>query len=127
CPLARVTSSFPSSEMAAASQRERWERGHLNTIFAVLPRLLCRAVVQRNVGLLVLALDLTVPPLSLLVILLVVLWGIAFIIWLLGSTEMPLVVITATTGAFLLPPSLTWLSCQRDILPSTTIWRVFRY
>lgn len=66
CPEARVTSPLPSSDAAATSQRTRWEHGHLQTILTQTPRLLQAALVQRRLDLLVLALEVSVPPLTLL-------------------------------------------------------------
>lgn len=69
CERALVTSEFPSSDEGLSSQRTRWEHGHLGTIQSQLPRLLAQAVRQRRTGLLGLALDLSVPPLSSLILL----------------------------------------------------------
>ena len=60
-----VTGQLPSSEEAATSQRTRWEHGHLESLTTYVPHLLAAAVRQRRLGLLVLALDLAIPPLSL--------------------------------------------------------------
>ena len=70
CHEAMVTSSFPDGKKAAAIQRTRWEHGHLHTIQHELPALLWKAARKRDMRLLGLALDLAVPPLSLLVMLL---------------------------------------------------------
>jgi glycosyltransferase involved in cell wall biosynthesis len=66
CPEAVVTSAFPWDQAAVASQRARWEHGHLGMILSGLPRLLAAGVVKRDVQLLGLALDLAVPPFALL-------------------------------------------------------------
>lgn len=69
CPQALVSSEFPAGETGARQQRRRWEHGHLGMIAGV-PRLLIDAAKQRDGNLLALALDLSVPPLALLVLLL---------------------------------------------------------
>jgi cellulose synthase/poly-beta-1,6-N-acetylglucosamine synthase-like glycosyltransferase len=69
CPEARVTGILPQQERAARSQRTRWEHGHLKTAMTQVPRLLKAAVAQRRWDLVAIALDLWIPPLSLLVIL----------------------------------------------------------
>lgn len=66
-PDAKVTSYFPGSESSEKSQRVRWEHGHLGMISQV-PGLIIKSISRRNLGLFVLALDLSVPPLALLVI-----------------------------------------------------------
>jgi cellulose synthase/poly-beta-1,6-N-acetylglucosamine synthase-like glycosyltransferase len=65
-PRARVFSDFPLNSEGQASQRARWETGHLNTIVRRIPAILAEALVTRNAKLLVLAMDAAVPPLSFL-------------------------------------------------------------
>lgn len=67
-PQARVTSRLPMNDAGAASQRSRWETGHLATLVGQVPRLL-RSGARGNTQALGLGLDLAVPPLSLLVML----------------------------------------------------------
>ncbi len=74
CADARVTSLFPSRERAADAQRTRWLWGHLRTMLQS-PRLVVAAVRHGSFGLFMLALELAVPPLSLL-----------FPLWLLAAT-----------------------------------------
>jgi cellulose synthase/poly-beta-1,6-N-acetylglucosamine synthase-like glycosyltransferase len=69
CPEARVTGILPQQERAARSQRTRWEHGHLKTAMTQIPRLLKAAMQQGRLDLVAIALDLWVPPLSLLVLL----------------------------------------------------------
>ena len=71
CPAAKITSHFPWSTEGAESQRKRWEEGHIGMILTAVPRFFCTAICRRNVGLFALALDLIVPPLSLLVLLVI--------------------------------------------------------
>jgi cellulose synthase/poly-beta-1,6-N-acetylglucosamine synthase-like glycosyltransferase len=67
CPEAVVYSRFPEQATAEQSQRTRWEHGHLQTIFQQVPVLLKESIQQKNWRLFALALDIGVPPLSLLV------------------------------------------------------------
>jgi cellulose synthase/poly-beta-1,6-N-acetylglucosamine synthase-like glycosyltransferase len=90
CPEARVTGILPQQERAARSQRTRWEHGHLKTAMTQIPRLLGAAVRQRRLDLVAIALDLWIPPLSLLVILWVGALAIALLTGVLGfSTGLP--------------------------------------
>jgi len=70
CSGAKVTGRLPKASAAALAQRTRWEHGHLQTMATQAPRLLAESLRQRRLDLLALALDLLVPPLSLLVLLL---------------------------------------------------------
>lgn len=69
CPAALVSSSFPASASGVASQRARWEHGHLGVILSMVPPGLWLAVRRRDRALAALLLDLAVPPLALLVLL----------------------------------------------------------
>src|SRR5882724_7003273 len=65
---ARVHSHFPVSQAGSESQRQRWEKGHLENIIDLVPGALARSLRDRNLGLAALAIDMAVPPLSLLVL-----------------------------------------------------------
>ncbi|MBW4682319.1 MAG: glycosyltransferase family 2 protein [Microcoleus vaginatus WJT46-NPBG5] len=82
CGEAKVIGLLPQQEQAATSQRTRWEHGHLQTLLTQVPRLLKASVKQRRFDLLTIALDLFVPPLSLLVML----WAAATVATLLTGT-----------------------------------------
>jgi cellulose synthase/poly-beta-1,6-N-acetylglucosamine synthase-like glycosyltransferase len=69
CEQAVVYSDFPDKVDAEKTQRTRWEHGHLMTIFQQVPLLIKQAVVRKEWRLLGLALDMSVPPLALLVML----------------------------------------------------------
>ncbi|MGK7929853.1 MAG: glycosyltransferase family 2 protein [Microcystaceae cyanobacterium] len=68
CPEAEVIGQLPQATDNAKKQRTRWEHGHLKTIFTQTPRLLQAAWQQKRFDLLMLALDISIPPLSLLVL-----------------------------------------------------------
>ncbi len=66
CERALVTSEFPTTASATATQRTRWEHGHMEMILREAPRLFIDGLARRNRHLLGMALDLSVPPLALL-------------------------------------------------------------
>jgi cellulose synthase/poly-beta-1,6-N-acetylglucosamine synthase-like glycosyltransferase len=66
-PEAVVRSPLPQQRAAARTQRTRWEHGHLKTLLTQTPRLAMLALKHRRFDLLLLGLDLAIPPLSLLV------------------------------------------------------------
>jgi cellulose synthase/poly-beta-1,6-N-acetylglucosamine synthase-like glycosyltransferase len=65
-PAARVTSEFPTSAVGEATQRARWEHGHLQVLLAQGPRLLMQGLRRADWRAVGLAADLMVPPVSLL-------------------------------------------------------------
>lgn len=67
CAEAVVSAPLPDRAAAFISQRTRWEHGHLQTILTQCPRLLLGFLRTGHIGCLGMALDLCVPPLSLLV------------------------------------------------------------
>lgn len=127
CPTARVTSEFASSAHAAATQRERWEQGHIGTILSTAPRLLYRALVDRNWSLLVLVLDMAVPPLSLLAVLVLAIFLAASVAALLGYPSAALPLSAGTFAAYVLAIFLAWLKCGRDVVPLDTIGSILPY
>ena len=89
-------------DKAAQSQRSRWEHGHLEMILVEVPRLLRAFLKTGNLATLVLALDISVPPLSLLVIV----WSVSAIVtWLtviIGSTFYIPAFLVSLAGIFLM-------------------------
>lgn len=69
CAAVTVVGPLPPNDAAAKTQRTRWEHGHLQIILRYCPRLVWEAIAQRRLDLLALALDLSIPPLALLVML----------------------------------------------------------
>lgn len=108
CAEAHVLGRLPDKATVATSQRTRWEHGHIKTLLSQGPRLLREAIVQRRIDLLVMALDVCVPPLSLLV----VLWmGVmAILIGLAGLTGQWLpVMILGSIGVLMgIAISMSW-------------------
>ena len=84
CGNALVTSAFPDSKEAIASQRKRWEHGHLSMILELGLPLLGQAVVRRDWRLLGMALDMCVPPLSSLVMLALTSVFACLVMWAFG-------------------------------------------
>lgn len=74
---------------AAKSQRARWEHGHLDTLLTQIPWLLKESVRQKRFDLLAIALELCVPPLSLLVIIWAGAMGAALLAGGLGASQIP--------------------------------------
>lgn len=116
CEPALVTSRFPDTPAAVASQRTRWEHGHLGMILQRAPGLVAAGLRRGDVRLLGLAADLVVPPLALLVLLLVSLWlaagavawaGLGAVAWLAASLGLGL--LASAVG-------LAWVGWGRAVL-----------
>jgi cellulose synthase/poly-beta-1,6-N-acetylglucosamine synthase-like glycosyltransferase len=127
CPSARVTSDFPSSVEGVQSQRRRWEQGHIAMILTAVPRLIFVAVGRLDFDLLALALDVAVPPLSLLGILVMGMSVVAGLATLLGFSSAAMFVSTASLVGFILGVFLSWLKWGRNILPHGAILLIASY
>ena len=79
CADTKVTGVLPLRNRAATTQRTRWEHGHLSTLKTQVPRLIKESWQQKRLDLLAIAFDLSVPPLSFLVILWVMVTAIVFV------------------------------------------------
>lgn len=98
-PTARVNSPLPMQQAAAKTQRTRWEHGHLRTLLTQVPRLFGRALTTCRLDLCLLAIDLAIPPLSLLVMGTAAFCLFAALAWLLGASAIPfLIAATAFSG-----------------------------
>jgi cellulose synthase/poly-beta-1,6-N-acetylglucosamine synthase-like glycosyltransferase len=135
CESARVLGRLPQQDQAATSQRTRWEHGHLQTLVTQVPRLVTRSLVRGRVGLLALALDLAVPPLSLLVMLWVVAMLGAIAVGALTGTWAIAMVLAAQGGLLLVAVLAAWARFGRSIIslqrllsiPLYVLWKIPMY
>ncbi len=94
---------------------------------AKAPGLICRALMSGNVSLLVLALDIAVPPLTLLAFLNALALLTTGLAVLLGLAPWGLYVSAASFIAFLVAVLLAWLTHGRDVLPARSLPSVGSY
>lgn len=126
-PDSEVNGEFPTSDPATVSQRRRWEHGHLQVLLSGVPRLLVQGLSSGRIGHLALALELSVPPLSFLVVATVALTAILCGVgWATGSWEFA-IVFGAVALAAALSLSLTWWRYGRKLLPLRAVFAVPAY
>ncbi|MCF8167796.1 MAG: glycosyl transferase, partial [Rhodoferax sp.] len=132
-PYAEVSSHFPTDTGVAKVQKSRWEHGHLAVIMQELPALAWAALRTRKPALLVMALDLLIPPVALyLLVLLAALLGtlaasLLWPVWFAAAAVM-----TTAAALFALSIGLTWLFFGRDLLslgdlvstPAYALWKL---
>src|SRR5882724_5509860 len=121
---ARIHSHFPVSQGGNEQQRQRWEKGHLDNIVDLVPGALAKSLRDRNLGLAALAIDMAVPPLSLLLLftaLCEILGGIAFA---LGASPAALAIPTLSTLFLVVGVTLAWTAIGRDVLPLREFFRI---
>lgn len=127
CAEAKVTGSLPQQNSAAKRQRTRWEHGHLQTLFTQVPQLLQAAVRQRRFDLLAIALDLSIPPLSLLVMLWAVATAGAILAGILGATWISAELLTLEGLLILTAIFSAWFKFGRADLPFLTLLAIPLY
>lgn len=135
CPTARVTGRLPQASQAAKTQRTRWEHGHIQTLVKQVPRLLAEAIAQKRFDLLAIAFDLSVPPLSLLVMLWVAGFGLSVIAAGLGASVWPaiglgvagLLMLVAIVGAWAKHGRTTISGRTLLAVPFYVLWKIPLY
>ena len=105
----------------AQSQRTRWEHGHLQMISVEVPRLIKAFLKNPRFSLLLLALDISIPPLSLLVMTWVVAIAFSFIATFFGMSLLPTIILGF--GGLLLFTSVfaVWCKFGTQDLPLTDL------
>jgi cellulose synthase/poly-beta-1,6-N-acetylglucosamine synthase-like glycosyltransferase len=117
-PAATIGGELPAGRGAARGQRTRWEHGHLSTLVTQVPRLMLEAVRQRRLNLAGMALELGVPPLSVLGLL----WAAAVIAALaLADSWLPAGLLFAAAAFAGIAGLLAWSRFGRDVLPPAAL------
>ncbi|MFN0219983.1 MAG: glycosyltransferase family 2 protein [Hyphomicrobium sp.] len=114
CPESRVSSFFPASSDGKSSQRARWESGHLTVIRHQLPRLLMKAVRDRNLPLLALVVDAAVPPLALVALLLAAHLLASLMLAVAGGSQFPLGLAMLAMVSFAIGVFVAWWHVGRS-------------
>ena len=132
CPQAVVKGYLPSNEQTATTQRTRWEHGHLQTLLSYVPQMLLEALQRQRFKLFLSALDLSVPPLSLLVVIWLGFLGVSLLASGLGISSIPAIILI-TAGLFLfLAIGFAWVKFGRTdiplrkliIIPIYVLWKI---
>ena len=132
-PQVRVSSAFPVDTGVARVQKSRWEHGHLATLTEELPGLLAAALKSGTPALIVMAMDLLIPPVALYLLvlavaeLLIIAAAALWPVWQLAALVLSLGVI-----GFCLAIGLTWWGFGRHLLsarelmttPLYALWKV---
>jgi cellulose synthase/poly-beta-1,6-N-acetylglucosamine synthase-like glycosyltransferase len=116
CPEAGVTSSFPSSAEGIATQRARWERGHVSVIAREGPRAMWRAITRGRLSVVAMVLDLCVPPLAMLVLLLVLQFVVDLLLFGFWGLRAPLLLAFAALAMMAVAVGLGWSRFGRHII-----------
>jgi hypothetical protein len=88
----------------------------LSVILNEAPRLFWESVKSMNLGTLAMALDLSVPPLALLVLQIAALWVACIAFWLLTNALLPFGIVTAAAALVCISILASWSRFGRDII-----------
>lgn len=116
-PDVRVWGELPDERRVAATQRTRWEHGHMQTLLHNIPRLLSEAIRQRRFDLLTLALDLSIPPLALLVLIWIIISAIDIFFGIVASDWVPAAVSGSVGVLQFVGIGVAWMKFGRKIIP----------
>lgn len=118
CLSAKVTTHFPASEQAAITQRKRWVHGHLALIQSEVVRLIRMAIEKRCVALMVMAFDLCIPPLTLMLLIIMLSSAGLLIAFMLGASVVPFYVSILSALLFGVSIVWAWWRFGREAMPS---------
>ncbi|MEG3846404.1 glycosyltransferase family 2 protein [Microcoleus sp. herbarium19] len=124
CPEARVTGCLPQQQQAAKSQRTRWEHGHIQTLLTQTPRLTAASLQQKRFDLWAIALDLSVPPLSLLVALWLAAFAASLLAATLGTSPIPAILLAVQGLLILVSIVGAWAKFGRADISGSTLLSV---
>lgn len=127
CPDVTVTSALPEGEKAATKQRTRWEHGHLHTMFTYAPKLMLQGLLRARVELCALALELLVPPLSLLAMSLIAGTVLCAIASLFGASALPFVIFCISLAAIGCGVLAGWWSYGRELVRARDLMAIPKY
>jgi cellulose synthase/poly-beta-1,6-N-acetylglucosamine synthase-like glycosyltransferase len=127
CRDVLVSSELPSGEAASLKQRRRWEHGQLAILLGTAPRLLRRGVLKGDLGLIALAVDSSVPPLALFVVLQGAAVAGALGVFVLGGSPLPVAIALSGGALVALGLGAAWIAHGRNVLPLRDLASIPRY
>lgn len=120
CPQGQVTGRLMEGA-SAKSQRSRWEHGHIEMLLTESPRLIKAAITQKRYDLLALALELCVPPLSLLVMLWIVATSSALLATFIGVSWLPSLILGIAGLLIFVSIISAWAKFSRTEIPAKVL------
>jgi cellulose synthase/poly-beta-1,6-N-acetylglucosamine synthase-like glycosyltransferase len=121
---ARIYSRFPVSQASTERQRQRWEKGQLDNVVELVPKAIATSFRTASLALAALAIDMAVPPLSLLVLVTAFCLGLGTAAWLLGAWAAVLAMPALTALLLVLGVAAAWIAVGREVLPFRELARL---
>lgn len=127
CSQALIRGVLPQTQKISITQRRRWEHGHIQTLLTYVPILLKESIKQRRLELLAMALDLAIPPLSLLIILWLVLTAFSILIMILKASYIPFLILAIAGLSIFSAVFASWIKFGREELSLITLLKIPLY
>lgn len=116
-----VSSQFPANVEGARTQRTRWEHGHLSMIVTQgLPKL-WQGLRRRNPTLFLMALDICIPPLSLLILILTCLTVLTGVVGAASGHWLPVLLCAAALTTLGTAVMSAWMKFGRDTVSAVEL------
>jgi uncharacterized membrane protein len=115
---------LPQQQQAAKSQRTRGEHGHLQTLLTQTPRLATASVEQQRFDLMAIVLDLSVPPLSLLVAIWLAAFAASILATIIGTSSIPAILLPVQGLLILVSIVSAWAKFGRPDISGATLLSV---
>jgi cellulose synthase/poly-beta-1,6-N-acetylglucosamine synthase-like glycosyltransferase len=127
CDEAGVWSELPCDAQVAVSQRTRWEHGYLSSILRDVPVLITTAIRQMRPSLLIVALDLMIPPLALLGLISLFATALLFLFGFWSGNWYPLLTLLGAGLFAILGVAVAWLRFGRELIPANMLFAIPKY
>jgi cellulose synthase/poly-beta-1,6-N-acetylglucosamine synthase-like glycosyltransferase len=116
CPEAVILSDFPINSKAMHSQRKRWEHGYLSSMMRYIPVLIHQSARRRDLSLLAMAADLSVPPLALFSILNLGAFSAALLLFIGTGSSGPILANSVPTALLFATVIIIWFRHGRSVV-----------
>ncbi len=132
CERARFESDDAPTIASTIDRRTRWEHGHVRTLLTQVPGLLFQGLIQARVSLIALALELAVPPLSLLMMIVALHLSFCGMLWFYEDSFLPGAILASATMVAIIGILCSWMKFGRKIispkililLPVYILWKI---
>jgi cellulose synthase/poly-beta-1,6-N-acetylglucosamine synthase-like glycosyltransferase len=116
CPEAVIFSDFPINSKAMQSQRRRWEHGYLSSMMRYIPVLIYQSARRRDLSLLAMAADLSVPPLALFSLLSLGAFSAALVLFSVTGLCSPILANSVQTALLFATVIIIWFRHGRSVV-----------
>jgi cellulose synthase/poly-beta-1,6-N-acetylglucosamine synthase-like glycosyltransferase len=127
CADAVIHSTFPTQSAAVHSQRKRWEHGYLSSMMHYIPILLFEAGRRRELRLLAIAADLSVPPLALFLMLSLGSLTLALVFLAVSGRPSPALVNSVHVLMLFSAMFVIWFRHGRDLVSTNELGQLPHY